>query len=297
MSPTSGSVAASWPLNAASWVPPIAMGLIGKTGGSFTFATVTLSVAVADSPPASVTLTVKAFRPSSALRGVPPSAPAAETVSHDGPETFEYVSVSPTSGSVAASWPLNAASWVPPIAMGLIGKTGGLLNRVYASTRLLPDCWMAQVPWPVVKPVVISANLAGSKPEIAVELCIKVKVCEVSLKWVSACSLMRMITGFAAVADRFNALIASLSYPTPAAPVQSPTCQSRTAPTGSVSWPLIVRTPGPLVPGASVPLLETWPPIVPVPASVAPAATVTAEPLASDPFTVNVPALTVVVPV
>ena len=43
--------------------------------------------------------------------------------------------------------------------------------------------------------------------------------------------------------------------------------------------------------------IVTLPLTVPVPPSVAPLATVTALPAASDPFTVNVPALTVVGPV
>ena len=51
-----------------------------------------------------------------------------------------------------------------------------------------------------------------------------------------------------------------------------------------------------MVPGANVPPLKiVVAPTVPVPVSMAPAATVTAE-LAIEPFTVSVPALTVVGP-
>ncbi len=52
-------------------------------------------VALAESPLASVTLTLKVFRPTSEPCGVPESAPFAATESHEGPLTLLKVRVSP----------------------------------------------------------------------------------------------------------------------------------------------------------------------------------------------------------
>ena len=50
----------------------------------------------------SLTLTVKTFRPTSALDGVPEMMPLVATFSQDGPLTFAKVSTAPASTSDAA---------------------------------------------------------------------------------------------------------------------------------------------------------------------------------------------------
>ena len=62
------------------------MGEAVKTGGSFTLATVTLSVADPVAPKLSVTVTPKAFNPTLAFVGVPERFPLEAMLSHVGPE-------------------------------------------------------------------------------------------------------------------------------------------------------------------------------------------------------------------
>ena len=100
-------------LPAVAQLPPAGLVQVGIAR------TVMLSVASSYNPPASVTRTVKTFTPTLPVAGVPPMVPLDATVSHDGPEILENVSVSPRSGSVAGREP--EAAW-PFMANRLIGS-------------------------------------------------------------------------------------------------------------------------------------------------------------------------------